>query len=471
MASQLTLTGDVSTDAGNAFISASLSRCPIHKAPVEILIQIFSFACSGEHIKLDPSRDFAVGKGSPNAVNISRTCRRWYAAATAFPSLWNHLDIECRALFGTDAADDHFLGCVERFLKRSSRLPLYVLLSGPNFSVWASKSALRTLMQHSHRIISIHGLATDFSCGFSDWLDLPELQSLILEDFGFRGEATILAPRLSRVVLLNPCFSHSPLDMTLPWASLRHLSLFCNGDSMFRFPRESELLSILQETTNLTRLHINIGENQIEDVQTTFDKRLFSIHLPKLHFLEIQDPSRAFLEEGHLLAFVTPALEVFDYHIGHDNHSEWSSREVSTLNLYVQSLQNLKYLRLGYCDRAFLDPVGPIQARYIFRTKPCSMKALRKLFSCVSKARDKAWKRCFADLFSPREFNVAEWPDTGYVHKLFDWVGRNTIPWSGTGESDVVDLCAMNCRDNLQDLIYIAGNIPSNAVCSFLVQT
>ncbi|KAH6906750.1 hypothetical protein BKA70DRAFT_1190103 [Coprinopsis sp. MPI-PUGE-AT-0042] len=457
-------------DAGNALSSAPFSRCPVHSAPVEILTQIFSFACSGEHIKLDPSEDFASEKNSPTAVNISRTCRRWYAASIAFPSLWNHLDIDCQPLFGSDSAGDRFLSCVQGFLERSRRLPLHLLLSGPTSSVRASKSALRPLMKHSHRIISIHGLETDFSCGVSDWWDLRELQSLVLEDFEFQGEAAILAPGLSKVVLLNPCFSHSPLDMSLPWASLRYLSLYCNGDSTFQFPRESELLSILQETANLTHLYINLGENQIEDIQTTFDQRLFSIRLPKLRYLEIQDAGRAFLDQGHLLAFVTPALERFDYYIGHDSHTEFSSKEVSTLNLFVESLHKLKHLRLGYCDKAFLDPVGPIQGRYIFRTKAISGKLSRALFSRLNTARDRAWKKRFTSLFSAREFKVAEWPDAGYVQKLFDWVGENSIPWSETEDSDLFALCAMNCRENMQDLFYIGGSIPSSAVCSFLVQ-
>ncbi|KAF7334505.1 F-box domain-containing protein [Mycena venus] len=259
-----------------------LYRYPVSTLPNEIVSEIFT------HF-LPPYPTFPPLTGIFSPTILTHICRKWREIAIATPMLWRAVEmISDRRGMPTERQahiSDVWLG-------RSRCSPISIRISefddtDPHFS-----EILETVVPHRARLelLELHSLMPSHLSAIEGPMPLLEDLQLTLDDFDPRVKITFPEVPMLRMAYLN---DHAALTLTLPWAQLTRLTLWCVNPS--------ECLPILRQTSILVSCVLDVAAGEGDDGPWP------DIRLPYLKSLVLWD-TMEILPVGFLEIFVVPAL-------------------------------------------------------------------------------------------------------------------------------------------------------------------
>ncbi|EEB90765.1 hypothetical protein MPER_10985 [Moniliophthora perniciosa FA553] len=234
---------------------------PIHKAPPEILHNIFTFCCDGTEFKTTEK---------PPAMALSTVCGRWREVFISTPSLWSSFSIHFSAWRGQYKA----LGCLTRaFLAHSQGSLLTLKLNLGDVSKESISSSqpllrvLNSLIQSSTRWRWLE-LTTDVSILRHPVFDALRGHLPKLKDFHLTG---VSCAREVEDGSEMDCFGNCPTllnvtlqrtdcgsDLVLPWQQITTMQLH----TIFSY----DAIMFLKSCRNLTHLRLTeTGEDDESD--------------------------------------------------------------------------------------------------------------------------------------------------------------------------------------------------------------
>ncbi|KAF7320494.1 F-box domain-containing protein [Mycena chlorophos] len=228
---------------------------PIRRVPAEVLGEIFS------HFVL-------VASPAHHARNtLLLVCRHWRDVALAWPSLWTHIDFDCRRL-ESGRSDEAIL----RLVCRSGRLRIDLSITLPD-DLEGCRTVLRLLNPSFHRLRSLK-LASNLNFTELKTRDLPSslpvLENLSMDVLFAHSDVPIVScqwPALRRMSLTNKT---KPSGLCASFHNLTYLKM----DSYSAL----EVRNMLQRCPTLQELHLSLVNYDFDPLPAGTLIRLAQLH-------------------------------------------------------------------------------------------------------------------------------------------------------------------------------------------------
>ncbi|KAJ7162984.1 hypothetical protein C8R46DRAFT_1102117 [Mycena filopes] len=189
---------------------------PVRKMPVELLAEIFRYACGWYPSLSQPRSEHLAFYLFKAAKVVSHVCAHWRQVAITTPQLWTQPPVRLNK-----TPTEAYCSRLKEWLGRSAPLPIHVQLACA--SDVNPTTAVDTFLTVAHRwssaqfaLPSLSVLSNIPSDGLKQLrkltLESPDTSSVALAAFS-------LAPNLSKVTLYTPHITR----LQLPWSQLAHL--------------------------------------------------------------------------------------------------------------------------------------------------------------------------------------------------------------------------------------------------------